>query len=81
VARDAGLHGVTPHTLRHTSATWMAQAGVPLWIIAKYLGHTTSRTTERVYAHHNPTFLLEAKQALERPSSKTIKTAKTIEPK
>ena len=69
VASDAGLVGVTPHTLRHTAATWMAQAGVPIWIISKYLGHTTTRTTERIYAHHNPQFLLEAKRALDqRPS-------------
>lgn len=66
VAQDAGLYGVTPHTLRHTAATWMAQAGVPIWIISKYLGHTSTRTTERIYAHHNPDFLIEAKQALER---------------
>jgi len=66
VVADAGLKDVTPHTLRHTAATWMAQAGVPLWVIAKYLGHSSSRTTERVYAHHNPSFLMEAKEALER---------------
>jgi len=66
VSRDAGFSDVTPHTLRHTAATWMAQAGVPLWVIAKYLGHSSTRTTERVYAHHNPSFLMEAKYALER---------------
>ncbi|MDD5585345.1 MAG: site-specific integrase [Alphaproteobacteria bacterium] len=66
VARDAGLSDVTPHTLRHTAATWMAQANVPMWVISKYLGHTSTRTTERIYAHHNPTFLMEAKEALER---------------
>ncbi len=65
VVADAGLKDVTPHTLRHTAATWMAQAGVPLWVISKYLGHSSTATTERVYAHHNPTFLLEAKHALE----------------
>jgi integrase len=28
----AGLWGrVTPHTLRHTAATWLMQAGVPIW--------------------------------------------------
>jgi len=68
VVADAGLKDVTPHTLRHTAATWMAQAGVPLWVIAKYLGHSSTRTTERVYAHHNPSFLMEAKHALERRS-------------
>lgn len=70
IVKDAGLKDVTPHTLRHTAATWMAQANVPLWVISKYLGHTSSKTTERVYAHHNPTFLMEAKDALERRNQK-----------
>jgi integrase len=30
--RAAGLGAdVTPHILRHTCATWLMQAGVPLW--------------------------------------------------
>ena len=70
VARDTGLKDVTPHTLRHTAATWMAQAGVPMWVISKYLGHTSTRTTERIYAHHDPSFLMEAKEALERRPKK-----------
>ena len=82
VVADAGLKGVTPHTLRHTAATWMAQAGVPLWIIAKYLGHSSSRTTEKIYAHHNPSFLMEAKQALERrpESNRSAKSARFSKP-
>jgi integrase len=47
------LEGVTRHTLRHTRATWMAQAGVPLWEAAGFLGMTV-KTLERVYAHHDP---------------------------
>lgn len=34
----AGLKDVTPHTLRHTAATWMTMAGVPFPVIARYLG-------------------------------------------
>jgi len=52
-ARDAGLSDVSTHTLRHTCGTWLAQAGVPLWEVAGYLGHTMGRTTE-LYAHHHP---------------------------
>jgi len=45
--------GVTRHTLRHTRATWMARAGVPLWEAAGFLGMTVA-TLQRVYAHHHP---------------------------
>jgi integrase len=53
IIKVSGLKGVTRHTLRHTRATWMAQAGVPLWEAAGFLG-TTVKTLERVYAHHDP---------------------------
>jgi len=34
-----GLPGkVTPHTLRHTAATWLMQRGVPIWEAAGFLG-------------------------------------------
>lgn len=54
-ARDAAGLGkdVTPHTLRHTCATWLAQRGVPIWEAAGYLGMTTE-TFDRVYGHHHP---------------------------
>ncbi len=54
----------TPNTLRHTAGTWMAQAGVDLWKIAGWLGHSIERTTE-LYAHHHPDYLEEGSSALE----------------
>lgn len=63
--RPANLDDVTPHTLRHTCGTWMAQAGVDLWDIAGWLGQTQARTTE-LYAHHHPDHLIEAKRAADR---------------
>jgi integrase len=60
--RRAGLAGVSPHTLRHTAGTWMAQASVPLWEVAGYLGHSTARTAE-LYAHHAPDHLARAREA------------------
>lgn len=62
--RRAGLEGVTPHVLRHTCGTWLAQAGVPLWDVAGYLGHTQARTTE-LYAHHSPDHMGRAAAALD----------------
>jgi len=55
IIEASGLYGVTRHTLRHTRATWMAQAGVPLWEAAGFLGMTT-KTLEGIYAHHCPDF-------------------------
>src|SRR5262249_16414891 len=54
----------TPNTLRHTAGTWMAQAGVDLWKVAGWLGHSIERTTE-LYAHHHPNYLEEGSAALE----------------
>lgn len=61
----AGLHDVTPHTLRHTWATWAAQAGVPLTDIAAVLGDTYA-TVERNYLHHCPEHLRGAVNAVRR---------------
>lgn len=48
--------GVTPHTCRHTLATWLCQADVQLVKIARLLGDTVD-TIERHYAHWLPTDL------------------------
>lgn len=53
VVKAAKLEGVTRHTLRHTRATWLAQAGVSLFEAAGFLGMTV-KTLEKVYAHHDP---------------------------
>lgn len=63
--RRAGLSGVTPHTLRHTCGTWLAQAGVPLHQIAGWLDHSDTRTTQ-LYAHHHPDYQEAAARALDR---------------
>ena len=60
----AGIAGVTPHTLRHTAATWMAQKGVSLWDIAGFLGHSSPRMVEETYGHHSPDHLRDAARAL-----------------
>lgn len=63
--KRAGLGAdVTPHVLRHTAASWMAEAGVPMSEIAAVLGHRDSRTTERVYAKMSPEYLQKAVRAL-----------------
>lgn len=54
---------VTPHTLRHTAATWLMQAGVSLTNAADYLGMTEA-TLRKHYYHHHPDFQAEAAEAI-----------------
>lgn len=63
--KRAGLAGVTPHTLRHTRGTWLAQRGVAIWEIAGWLGQDPD-TTARIYAHHHPDFMETARDAVDR---------------
>jgi len=40
---------VTPHVFRHTTATHMLEAGVPIIVVSRFLGHSDIKTTQ-VYA-------------------------------
>jgi integrase len=53
----------SPHVLRHTCAVWMAQADVPMQKISQYLGHTSTRVTEAVYARYSPSYMQDASLA------------------
>lgn len=53
IAEKAGINwGVTPHTLRHTCATWQLDKGVPLEVVRENLGHEDITTTQ-IYLHLN----------------------------
>lgn len=45
----------TPHTLRHTAATWLMQNGVEIWEAAGFLG-MSEQILRTVYGHHHPDF-------------------------
>jgi len=53
VCKMAELDNVTPHTLRHTFASQHAMAGISLYKIGTWLGHTSPKTT-MIYAHLSP---------------------------
>lgn len=52
-----------PHMLRHTCATRLARAGVPMSDIKEWMGHASIQTTMR-YVHFSPSSLLGAAKAL-----------------
>jgi len=45
-----GLPAIRPHDLRHTAATHMIRAGVPIPTVSRILGHANPSITMRVYA-------------------------------
>jgi integrase len=53
--KAAKLKGVSPHTLRHTRATWLMQAGIDIWEAAGALGMTPAML-QNVYGKHHPDF-------------------------
>lgn len=46
-----GLSALNLHGLRHTAATAMLEAGVPLRAVSEHLGHGQASTTTNVYSH------------------------------
>lgn len=57
---DACGLDITPHILRHTVATRLAQKNVPMPQISRLLGHKSTAITERVYAKFSPEFCKQA---------------------
>jgi integrase len=66
----AGIHDFHWHDLRHTFASRLVMAGVPLRTVQELMGHKTITMTLR-YAHLSPAHQLEAVQRLNRPPTAT----------
>lgn len=79
---------ITPHTLRHTAATWPMQRGVPIWEAARFLG-MSPEVLQDTYGHHHPDYSHGAAAAIgqkaryvsvvnrDRPPTKTKTLGKT----
>lgn len=58
--RSAPVPGVRLHDLRHTHATLLLQAGVPVKVVSERLGHAQISLTLDIYAHVLPAMDAEA---------------------
>jgi integrase len=58
-AQACGLQDLRPHDLRHSSASAMINAGVPLYTVGAVLGHKAAASTQR-YSHLDTSSLQDA---------------------
>jgi integrase len=66
-ARDrAGVPRIRFHDLRHSAATALLTAGVPLIVVSEWLGHSGVAITASAYAAVVPELLTEAADAMDR---------------
>jgi len=65
----AGLPGIGLHTLRHSAASVMLSAGVPLKVVSDLLGHSGISVTADVYGHVSPDV---SREALDRLSAALV---------
>jgi integrase len=63
----SGIARISPpvsfHVLRHTHGSHLAIQGVPFGVIARQLGHSDTRMTEKHYAHLAPNYVAETIRA------------------
>lgn len=66
LTKQAGVPAIRFHDLRHTAATLMLGAGVPVKVVSERLGHASVSITLDIYAHVLPGMQREAARVLER---------------
>jgi integrase len=64
ITREARCPDITLHVLRHTCASRLVQRGITIYVVSRWLGHSSVKVTER-YAKLAPDSLSNALAALE----------------
>jgi integrase len=64
LAKTAGVRPIRLHDARHSCGTALHLRGVPLAVIAKWLGHADASITAKIYAHSQDDELRSAGQTL-----------------
>ncbi|WP_369257048.1 tyrosine-type recombinase/integrase [Geodermatophilus amargosae] len=65
LAVRAGLRGVTLHTLRHSTASFLLAAGTHTKVVQEHLGHSSYAITADIYSHVGPAQQREAADRLD----------------
>lgn len=74
IIRAAGLpEEFTPHSLRHTHTTLLAEAGATLQEVMERLGHKDDKTTRLIYMHVTKTMRKGAAQKFSRLMANVVK--------
>jgi integrase len=66
LAAAAGLGHWTPHGMRHSAASILIAAGVPLKVVSEMLGHSSIRVTADIYGHLMEPARAEAAEAMQK---------------
>lgn len=56
---------IHPHTLRHSYASMMINAGIDIYTLSRLLGHRSIETTTKIYAHLYKDKLIEISEKME----------------
>jgi integrase len=64
LTKSAGVRPIRLHDARHSCGTALHLRGVPLAVIAKWLGHADASITARIYAHSQDEALRDAGKSL-----------------
>jgi len=62
--RRSGIKGISPHTLRHTAASWAFADGQELERVSRFLGHRDVETTRRIYVHTDAQYVAPVAEAV-----------------
>jgi integrase len=79
LCRKAGLRRFTPHVLRHTYASRLIAANVPLAYISRQLGHSSIRVTVDTYGHLLPDASKGAVKVLDASGHLILRGQETVE--
>ena len=66
IMKACKIRGVRFHDLRHTHATLLLTAGVPVHVVSARLGHASIQKTVDTYGHVIPASDVEAGRVIER---------------